>query len=148
MRCTAVPSGPSRRRRVRADGELDVEPGAAVLVDQAREVGGPRQRRVGAPLVGAQGGHRGPDLVEARPTDRLRVDEGAIGLVEVAAQHVTGAGDVEEDGGQGVAGQVVELAGDAAALLGDRLFGQGALRLLELVDEKSLPPQEPTHGGR
>ena len=59
----------------------------------------------------------------ARP-DGLGVDERPLGLVDVASQHVARAGDVEQHGGERVAGQVVQLAGDAAPLLGDRLLGE------------------------
>ena len=75
MRCRAVPIGPSMAAGVRPRRRPStLEPGPPVLVDQHGQVGRAGQRRVGAPLVGAQGGHRGPDLVEARPADRLGVD--------------------------------------------------------------------------
>ena len=77
-----------------------------------------------------------------RPT-RLGVPQRPLGLVDVAAQHVPGAGDVEQHGGQRVAGQVVQLPGDAPPLLGHGLLGQRLPGLLQLVDERLLAAQEP-----
>ena len=113
-------------------------PGAAVLVDEAVEIGRSGDRRIGAALVGAQRGHRGADLIEAGPADALGVDERPLGLVDVAAQDVAGAGDVEEHRRQRVAGQVVELTGDAPPLLGDGLIGERPAGLLQLGDQACL----------
>ena len=103
------------------------------------EVGRPGKCRVGATLVGAQGRHRGADLVEARPPDALGVCKRPLGVVEVAAQDVASAGDVEEHRRQGVAGEVVEFTGNAPPLLGDRLFGERPARLFEIGDQGVLP---------
>ena len=116
--------GDSRRDR---RGDLDA--GAAVLVDEGVEIGGTGKRRIGPPLVGAQGRHRGADLIEAGPPDALGVGERPLGIVEVAPQDVASAGDVEEHRRQRVAGEIVELAGDAPPLLGDGLLGERLTRL-------------------
>ena len=128
---------PARRRPSIA------RPGSAVLVDERVEVGRAGQRRVGAPLVGAQRRDRRADLVEARPADGLGVDERSLGLVEVAPEHVAGAGDVEQHGGERVAGQVVQLAGDPAPLLGHGLLGQRLAGRLELLDQLVLAAAGP-----
>ena len=116
-----------------------VEPGAPVVLDQGGQVGDAGERRVRAALLGAQRGDRGADLVEAGPADGLGVDQGRVGLGEVAAtQHVAGAGDVQEHGGQRVPGEVVQLAGDAPPLLGHGLVGERLTGALELVDQPAL----------
>ena len=123
---------------VRRDVRRHLEPGAAVLVEEHGEVGRAGQRGIGAPLLGPKRRHGGTDLIEAGPTDRLGVDECTLGLVDVASQHVSGAGDVEEDSGERVPGQVVQLAGDASALLGHGLLGELVAGGLELRDELLL----------
>ena len=85
--------------------------------------------------VRPQRGNRGADLVEARPPDGLGIEESPLGLVEVAAQDVAGAGDMQQHRSQRVAGEIVQLAGDTPPLLGDRLFGERFAGLFELVDE-------------
>ena len=104
--------------------------------------------RIGAALVGAQRRHGGADLVEAGPPDALGVGERPLGVVEIAAQDVAGTGDVEEHRRQGVSGEVVQLAGDAPTLLGDRLVGERPAGLLELDDQRLLPVHEATDGER
>ena len=141
-----MPIGPVRSAAFVVDRRLDDEPGAAVLVDEGGEVGDAGERRIGAPLVGPQRRHRGPDLVEARPADRLGVEQGPLGLVEVPAQHVTGTRDVQQHGGERVPGQVVQLAGDAPPLLGHGLVGEGAAGALELVDQPSLAVHRAARG--
>jgi len=51
-------------------------------------------------------------------------------------------------GGQGVAGQVVQLAGDASPLLGHGLFGQRLPGPFELGDEHLLATEQPAHRER
>lgn len=57
-----------------------------ILVHQRHEIGGSRKGAIHTPLVGAQRRDRGTDLVEAGPPDRLGVEQGSFGLVEVAPQ--------------------------------------------------------------
>ena len=83
----------------------------------------------------------------ARPTLSAS-SERPLGVVEVAAQDVAGTGDVEEHRRQGVPGEVVQLAGDAPTLLGDRLLGERLAGLLELHDQRLLPVHEATDGER
>ena len=104
----------------------------------ADEVGRARQRRVGAALVGAQRRDRGADLIEARASDGLGIDERALRLVDVAPQHVPGAGHVEHHGGERVAGQVVQLTRDPTALLGHGLLGERLAGRFELVDQLAM----------
>ena len=60
---------------------------------------------------------------------------------------MAGTGDVEEDRGQGVPGQVVEVAGDPAALLGHGVLGHQP-GVLELLDEGLLVAQGPAQDER
>ena len=142
MRCRAVPTGPARAATCAGDAGVDVEAGAPVLVDDGIEVGGRGDGWIGTPLVGAQRRHRGADLVEARPTDGLGVGERPLGVGGVAAQDVAGAGDVEHDSRQRVAGEVVELTGDAPALLRHRLLGECLARPLQLADQGLLAVEQ------
>ena len=124
IRCTAMPVGPASSATPGEIVAVMSSPGTAVLVDESLEIGRTDERRIGAPLVGAQRGHRGADLIEAGPPDALGVGERPLGVVEVAPQDVAGAGDVEEHRRQRVAGEVVQFAGDAPPLLGDGLLGE------------------------
>ena len=124
--------GPSRSGGRRGDRRVDGEPGAAVLVDERRRgrrrrpaTGRCRARRCAArrPWRGSGRGSPGRRSRRRRAPARPRRRR--------AAQHVAGAGDVEQHGGERVPGQVVQLAGDAPALLGHGLLGErlpGALR--------------------
>ena len=145
-RCTATPTGPLRSAAVSAIDRVDDESGAAILVDERGDVGHARQRRVGASFVGAQRGDRRPDLVEARPADRLGVEQRPLGLGEVPAQHVPGAGDVQQHRRQRVPGEVVQLAGDASPLLGHLLVGERPTGLLQLLDQPLLAVHGPPEG--
>ena len=120
---------------VRGQPRVDLETGAPVLLDEGSQVGGSRQRRIRPPFAGPQGGDGRADLVEARPTDGLGVDEGALGFVDVPAQDMSGPGHVEQDGRQRVAGEVVELAGDALPLGGHGRLGERLAGRFELIDE-------------
>ena len=115
IRCTAMPTGPvevGRRlgdRRARCRGRL------GGTRRRARRGRRRRQRRIRAPLVGPQRGDRRPDLVEARPADRLGVEQRPLGLGEVPAQHVTGAGDVQQHRRRGCARRGRAARGRCAA---------------------------------
>ncbi len=57
---------------------------------------------------------------------------------------MAGAGDVEEHRRQRVAGEVVQLAGDASSFLGDGLLGERLPRPVELDDQGLLAMQQPS----
>jgi len=90
----------------------------------------------------------GPDLVQARSADGLGVEQGSLGFVEVAPQHVACPGDVQEHGGERVPGQIVQLTGHPSPLVGHRLVGQRPPGPLQLVDEATLALQGATQDER
>ena len=128
LACDAVQGRADRaldgRRRPARRGPSTSSPARRYSSRSAARSAEPASGGIGAPLVGPQRRHGGTDLIEAGPTDRLGVDECTLGLVDVASQHVSGAGDVEEHSGERVPGQVVQLAGDASALFGHGLLGR------------------------
>ena len=146
MRCRAVPTGPvSAATGGGIEAAIDM-PARRYSSTSASRSAEPGDRWIGAALVGAQRRHGGADLVEARPPDALGVDERPFGVVEIAAQDVAGTGDVEQHRRQRVSGEVVQLAGDAPALLGDRLVGERLAGLLELHDQRLLAVDEAPDG--
>ena len=97
---------------------------------------------IGASVPDAPGAEQpdgAADLGEALPPEPLGREERLLGLVRVPPHREARAGHVQHGHRQGVRDDVVDLAGDALALLGDhRLLGQRRLGRLEVGVEREL----------
>ena len=89
-------------------------------------------RAVGRVDVGAHDAHHPPHLREGPATGLLdRQERFALALL-LGTEQAAHAARLDRHDAHGVGDDVVQLAGDAAAFLGDRLAGEGVALRLEL----------------
>ena len=111
-----------RQQRVAGDRDRRLDPGGIEHLAGVADLGGERAHAVA--------GHRLAHLLEGAPCDLLEVVDLVTSLVVLAAlEAATGELGLEHDHRQAVAQQVVQVAGEAQALLGDRVGRRQARHL-------------------
>src|SRR5215207_5736170 len=134
---------------VSTHAQLDRETSGPGVLDERRDLARRRDRWRRAGLVIAAQERDGPaQLSHAPPAHLLGRAQGLLHRRGVAVQHVAGAGDLEHHGGQPVAHEVVNVAGDPAPLHQQRLLRELAPGRLELGDQLGLAAgrRPKTHG--
>ena len=137
-------SGRGQRRGVPVDGQADVGPGLAELGHQPRDLVQSRHRRRDAIRAGrvtggrAQQPDRGPDLGQALPAQPLGLGQRPRRVGRVVLHRQPRARHVQQRHGQAVRDDVVQLPGDAVALLGAGSLGQPGLRRPQLLHQHEL----------
>ncbi len=134
-----------RRSGVAVDGDGDA--GVAGVLDQRVDLVEPWRRRQRDLVVVAQHTDGRPQLVERLLAELLDGRERRTGLFRMAIEHVQGGPGLHVDRGDAVGDHVVEVAGDAEALLGDAAPGfllTGFLQVLRALLELGEvgPPAE------
>jgi hypothetical protein len=110
---------------------VDGDAGGLRGVRQGSEVGHPRRRRIGR--FRAQGAERNPHIAERDPAGRGDDPQRVSHLLRVFVGHMVGDGRLHRDQAHAVRDDVVDLPGDAKALLverhrGGQLGGAGRIR--------------------
>ena len=115
--------------------QLHRQPGLARHVHQRAEPVEPWRRcqRCRLVVIGTEDVERGAELTERLFAQLLDGGQGGLGLLGLAGEHVQSDARLQVDSGDAVGDDVVQVACDAQALLGDSATGFFVAALLEIM---------------